>query len=198
MSFNVLVITEDCHKDGHSLDPIISRLVREVVPKARVKICTNPRLRGVAQALNWREHIADIVQDYRSVIHLFLVIVDRDGNPDRRAKLDHLEDCAAEALHRSDRLLIGAEAWQEVEVWILAGLSDLPKDWSWKAVRAEVHPKETYFEPYAQSRGYLDSPEGGRKALAREAVARYPRIRQFCDEVQVLEDRVRAYVSARS
>lgn len=197
MSFNVLVIPEDCHKDRHSLDPIITRLVREIVPKARVRICPNPRLRGVAQALDWPRHISQIVDSHRGVTDLFLVIVDRDGNPDRRAKLDHLEACAAEALNRSDRLLIGAEAWQEVEVWILAGMSDLPKEPAWWAVRAEVNPKETYFDPYARSRGHRDSPEGGRKALALEAAKHYHRIRQLCPEVRDLEDRVRAYVGAR-
>lgn len=195
MSFNVLVIPEDCHRDSHVLEPILERVVQSIVPHARVKVCTDPRLRGVGQATKW-EYIEPIVLR-RSYVHLFLVVVDRDGDPDRRAKLDHLEARAAEGFGGAERGLIGVEAWQEVEVWILAGMADLPKDWSWQAVRAEVNSKEAYFDPYVAGRGVRGTIAGGRKQLAQEAAARYPRIRQLCNEVAALEDRLRAYAAGR-
>lgn len=193
MSFNVLVIPEDCHKDQHVLDPIVTEAVRRVVPGARVKVCTDPRLRGVGQATKW-DYIGPVVERYRGFVHLFLVIVDRDGDPDRHAKLAHLSHKAAEVFERPDRALVGAEAWQEVEVWVLAGMTDLPKGWSWKAIRSEANPKEVYFGPYAAQRGLTAAVAGGRKALAREAAGRYDRVRTKCEEVAALEERIRARI----
>lgn len=190
MSFNVLVIPEDCHKDQHVLSPIITRVVRAVIPKARVKVCTDPRLRGVGQATKW-DYIGPVVERYRGFVQLFLVVVDRDGDPDRQAKLAHLGRQADALFGDPTRRLIGAEAWQEVEVWILAGMTDLPRGWSWRSIRADANPKEGYFEPYARQRGLAEAVAGGRKALAREAAGAYERLRQRSPEVAELEERIR-------
>lgn len=191
MSFNVLVIPEDCHKDQHVLSPIMTRVVQAVIPNARVKVCTDPRLRGVGQATKW-EYIGPVVERYRGFIHLFVVVVDRDGNPDRQAKLDHLREQAAATLGGTEKAFIGAQAWQEVEVWILAAMANLPRDWSWQAIREHPNPKETYFDPYARQRGLAEGVAGGRKALAREAASRYDRLRARSPEVAELEAHIKA------
>ena len=53
---------------------------------------------------------------------------------------------------------------------------DLPRDWRWDDIRAEVQVKEKYFEPLAEQRGLSHYPGGGRKELAEEASHKIPAI----------------------
>ncbi|MCK6516289.1 hypothetical protein L6R46_14690 [Myxococcota bacterium] len=122
------------------------------------------------------------------MVHLILIIVDRDGEEGRRARLDFVE---REASPTGKCVLIADLAWQEVEVWVLAGMTDLPKGWRWKEIRAERDPKERFFSPYAAQRGLSQSPYEGRDTLAREAARSYKRVRDLCEEVAALEARVR-------
>src|SRR5207249_1096517 len=105
----------------------------------------------------------------------FILCVDRDGIGGRRAVLDNLENEAAGLLNES-QLFLSENAWQEIEVWVLAGL-ELPPKWSWKRVREEANPKEIYYLPFAKVRKVIDHPWEGRKVLAREAATHYRRIR---------------------
>jgi hypothetical protein len=185
-----LVIPEDFTKDQAVLQPIVEAMLAAVGVQARVTVCMNPRLRGVSDALKW-ERIERIIDSYRGMYRLFLLVVDRDGKPGRRQKLDRLERSAAKALANTDRVFLAENAWQELEVWVLAGLKDLPR--KWKDVRDEADPKERFFEPHARSRGVHEQPYGGRGTLATEAAANYKRIRDLCKEdVAQLEDRIRA------
>ncbi len=68
-----------------------------------------------------------------------------------------------------------------METWVLAGV-DLPNDWRWADVRAEVEVKELYFDPLVAQLGLSDSPGGGRKALGEAASQRIGAIRQKCSE----------------
>jgi hypothetical protein len=123
------------------------------------------------------------------MVHIFFLVVDRDGNAGRRQALNAIETNAV-AMLTANRAFLAENAWQEVEVWVLAG-HDLPTDWAWADIRQEVHAKETYFEPFAALRGLSDEPGGGRKTLAKEAASRYGRIRQLCvDDVATLEERL--------
>jgi len=186
MSYRVLVIPEDFRKDQYVLEPIISRMFEAIGKKARVIVCRDPLLGGVDQALRW-ERIEEIVNRYRGMIECFLLVIDRDGKPGRRASLDHLETRVAEIA--PGKRFLGENAWQEVEVWLLAG-HDLPADWAWKDVRAHDNPKEAYYRRFAEQRGVAAEPAEGRGTLGREAAARYSRIRQLCDEVAALERRL--------
>jgi hypothetical protein len=189
---NVLIIPEDFRFDQFILKPIIKAMMTELgKPHANVRVCRDPLLGGVEQAMKW-ERIAEILDMY-GTIDLFLLIVDRDGKDGRRRGLDALEEQAAAEL-RSDRSFLAENAWQEVEVWLLAG-HKLPKEWQWKEIREERDPKELYFEPYASQRGLLHKLGRGRKALGREAAKRYSRIRQLCPEVAGLEEKIREYIS---
>lgn len=188
MSFRVLVIPEDFRNDQHVLEPIIGRMLEAIGRKAKVIVCRDPLLGGVSQAMKW-ERIEEILVRYQGMIDCFLLIVDRDGDPRRKAHLDGLAVRAQAALP-ADRCFFAENAWQECEVWLLAG-HDVPSDWTWKTVRGHEHPKERYYRPFAAARGVIGEPAEGRGTLGREAAARYPRIRKLCPEVAALEERVR-------
>jgi hypothetical protein len=176
---NVLIIPEDFRKDQYVLKPIIERMFTEIgKPRAQVLMCVDPLLGGIDQATDW-ERIQDILEMY-PMVDIFLLVVDRDGVKTRRHGLDGLE-AKGEALLADDRLLLAENAWQEIEVWALAG-QELPKKWKWGEIRREVHPKETYFVPWAKKRGLLDEPGEGRTTMGREAAAKYKRVLSRCRE----------------
>lgn len=143
---NVLVIPEDFRKDQYILKPIVEAMLQAIGRRAKVIVCQDPLLGGVDQATKW-ERIREILDRYRYSVNIFLLIVDRDGQPGRRDALNALERKAKEYL-AADRFFLAENAWQEVEVWILAG-HDLPRDWTWKDIRQETDPKEVYFKPFA-------------------------------------------------
>lgn len=193
MSLNVLVIPEDFRKDQYVLAPLIRRLFAEIgKPRARVEVCFDPVMGGIDQALDW-QRLEEIMDMYRQV-HIFLLLVDRDGVAGRRQSLDALEAKAAQKL-LADRTLIGENAWQEIEVWALAGQENFPGEWRWQQIRAEVHPKEIYFEPLAKQRGLLSEPGEGRTTMGREAAQNYPRVRSRCKEdVEALEIKLKSWL----
>ena len=177
---NVLIIPEDFRKDQFILKPLFYRLFRRLgAPNAYVEICRDPLLGGVGEALK-SERIAEIVRDNRGMTDIIILCVDRDGEVGRRQRLDDIEATIQAQLGNSVRFL-AENAWEELETWVLAGLN-LPGEWRWADVRAEVHVKEQYFEPLAIQRGVANSPDGGRRVLAEEASRRIPAIRQKCPE----------------
>jgi hypothetical protein len=186
---NVLIIPEDFRKDQYMLKPIITAMLKELgKANAKVRVCQDPLLGGVGQALKW-ERIEEIINRYKGMVNLFLLCVDRDGKSGRKSALEKIEEKAANILG-SNRTLLAENAWQEIEVWVLAG-HNLPSDWNWQEILEEINPKEMYFIPFAQQRNLLDSPGEGRKTLAEEAGQRYSRIRQLCPEdIANLENRI--------
>lgn len=198
---NVLVIPEDFSKDQHILKPIIERMLRTIVPRgATVRVCQEPRLGGYSEALKW-DNIQGIIQRYSGMIDLFLLCIDRDGDKDRKAKLDRIEQeaTALPEIAARRRAFFAENAWQEIEVWVVAGHDFLP-GWNWHEIRTEVNPKERYFQPLAEARGF--TKRGKRadatacKRLADEAARRYDRIRQRCPEdIAALEQRIREWMN---
>ena len=172
----VLIIPEDFEKDQYILKPIFERLFQSIgKPRARVRVCQNPRLRGIDQALN-SDRMLEIVERYKGMTDILILCVDRDGEIGRRQRLDQLEMLCGAATE-----FLAVNAWEEIETWVLAGV-DLPNDWRWADVRAEIHVKEVYFEPLAAQRGLSDRPDGGRRPLAEEAARRIDVIRQKCPD----------------
>lgn len=149
--------------------------------KAKVQVCRDPLLGGVREALKW-ERLEEIVERYRGMVRIFLLIVDRDCDAGRRLSLDSIEERSRRVLGGTSRVLLAENAWQEVEVWVLAGMKDLPVQWAWTAVRTERDPKEVYFDEYARNQGQFVSPYQDRERLARKAAENYARIRQLCPE----------------
>ncbi len=173
---NVLVIPEDFRNDQYLLRPLFRRLFASLGKKnARVEICQDPLLGGVSEALK-SKRIREVVDQYDWSTAIFILCVDRDGVEGRRQSLDRIE-----SEFGPGRAFLAECAWEEIETWALAGL-DLPADWSWADVRAEIHVKETYFDPLAKLRGVADGPGGGRKTLGEEAAHSIPSIRQKCRE----------------
>jgi len=189
MSYRVLVIPEDFRKDQYVLEPIFTKLFESIGRKAKVIVCRDPLLRGVDQATDW-DRVQEIIVRYRAMVECFLLVVDRDGKATRRKALDGLEKQAAAELGPGKRFL-AKNAWQELEVWLLAG-HDLPAEWAWKDVRAHENPKEAYYLPFARNRSVASEPAEGRGLLAREAASKYRRIRTLCPELKDLERRLSA------
>ena len=68
----VLVIPEDFRKDQYLLKPILVRLFRTLgSPNARITICQDPLLGGVAEALK-SERLSDVVERYPMVDMMIL------------------------------------------------------------------------------------------------------------------------------
>lgn len=169
----ILVIPEDFRNDQYILKPLFDRLFRtQDFRRARVDICRDPLLGGISQALKV-ERLCEIVERY-PMVDVFILCVDRDGDINRRTVLDEIEGTFGSRF-------LAANAWEEIETWVLAGL-DLPSSWRWTDVRAEVHIKEIYFEPLVAQRGLVDDLGRGRRALGEEASRRIGAIRQKCRE----------------
>lgn len=194
---NVLVIPEDFRKDQYLLKPLCSSLFGTLgKPNARVRVCQDPVLGGVGEALK-SDRILKIVRDYRGMTDIFVLCVDRDGVAGRRQRLDDLEKHVRAEFDSARFFFVAENAWEEIETWVLAGLT-LPPSWRWKDVRQEIDVKERYFDVLAQERGLTDSPGEGRKTLGQEASRRIDAIRQKCpDDFDALARRLEAILQPR-
>lgn len=191
---NVLVISENGDQDQFILKPILKAMLQELgVPKVIINMPSR-RVKGVEEALEW-ESIKEVIEEFSWLVDLFLLCVDRDGNENRKKRLNEREKQAAEIL-AAEKGFFAENAWQEIEVWVLAGHNDLPPKWKWQEIRDEPNPKKLYFIPYAQQRGLLNERSQGRKTLSQEAARHYPRLRQLCPEdIGNLETRLQAWLA---
>lgn len=196
MSLNVLIIAEDYRNDQFILKPIVNAMLERVgKPNANLRICRDPLIEGDEDALD-SETIEDVIFTNR-MVDLYLFLIDRDAEPDRHKRLRRAENDASSFL-RATQVFLAGQAHQEVEVWLLAGQPDVPEalNTSWNDVREERQAKERYYEPYVEQKTLTNSPGGGRKPLGQTAGENYAdRVRQLCDEVQSLEERIAAAVT---
>ena len=177
---NVLIIPEDFRKDQYILKPLFTKLFQRLgAPSTEIAICRDPLLGGIGEALKL-ERIAEIVDQEAAMRDILILCVDRDGEVGRRQRLDDIE-AGIQAQFGDRALFLAVNVWEELETWVLAGL-DLPREWRWQNVRAEIHVKEQYFEPLAAQRGLAGATGGGRKALAEEASRHVRAIRRKCPE----------------
>lgn len=192
---NVLIIPEDFRKDQYVIAPLIRRMFAEVgKSNANVRVCLDPLMGGISEATKW-VRIEEVLERYQGMVQIFLLLVDRDGVASRRQTLDTLEKKAAEKL-ADGKAFIAENAWQEIEVWALAG-QNLPKDWKWKEISDEIHPKESYFEPWAKQRGLLNEPGEGRTTMGREAAQNYSKVRSRCkNDIHALETRLSDWLNS--
>jgi hypothetical protein len=190
----VRIIPEDFPNDSLILKPIFKAMFAYLA-KPNVQIDVHrPRVSGW-DAVKKIDHIQEIIDQFR-MVDLFLLCVDRDGNGQRRAILDKLEAKTRDLL-RPPRLLLAEHAWQEIEVWALAGIEwKLKPTWFWNTIRNERDPKEHFFEPIVQARGLLSSPGRGRATLGEEAAQNYAKVRQNCSEIQALESRIKQWLES--
>ena len=187
----VLVIPEDPRNDQHILKPLLERLFVSIGKSSvRVRVCQAPVLGGIGEALK-SERLAEIIERYQGMTDLFMLCVDRDGIPGRRVRLNEIE-----SEFENGFTFLAVNAWEEIETWALAGL-DLPDDWNWREVRAEVRVKKRYFNVLARNRGVADGPGGGRQTLGKEAARHIPAIRQKCrGDFDALARRIEAEFAA--
>ena len=187
---NVLIIPEDFRKDQFILKPLFSGLFRAIgKPRAHIEICKKPLLGGIGEAMK-SERIAEVVSHYDGMTDIFILCVDRDGDTNRRRRLDRLEKEFG-----TGRTFLAENAWEELETWLLAGV-DLPEDWRWQDVRAEVSVKEKYFYPLTERRGVVSTPDEGRKVLSEEAARNIPVIRQKCrEDFDALAERLTTFIN---
>ena len=172
----VLVIPEDSRQDKFILKPLFESLFRSLgKSRARIRVCEDPVLGGVREALK-SSSISEVIRRQGGMTQIFILCVDRDGDTGRRQRLREME-----LEFGRDRIFLAENAWEELETWVLAGL-DLPAGWNWQTVRAEIQVKETYFEPLVIQRNILQAPGRGRKPLAEEAARRIDAIRRKCPE----------------
>ncbi|VAW40920.1 hypothetical protein MNBD_CHLOROFLEXI01-1573 [hydrothermal vent metagenome] len=194
----VLIIPEDFTYDQYILKPLIQSMMTHLgKSRAKLLVCRDPMLGGIAQATDW-DRIAEIIERYK-MIDLFLLCVDRDGQAGRRNKLNEIEAQAAKILP-ANHAFFAENAWQEIEVWVLAG-HDLPTDWSWQEIRQEPNPKEKYFFPLAEQKGLpLTEQELIYKRLSKDAATQYSnRIRRLCQEdVAVLESKIKSWITQKA
>jgi hypothetical protein len=190
----VRIIPEDYPNDHLILRPIFEAMFAHLgKPHAKLDI-HSPRVKGV-DAVKKQDHIRDIIEIFNNV-NIFILCVDRDSDAHRRKALDDLES-RVQKLLPPPRLFLAEQAWQEVEVWALAGIDwRLKPKWTWDAIRDERDPKEHYFEPITRARGLFTRPGQGRRELGEEAARNYAKVRQNCPEVRELEDRVRQWIAA--
>lgn len=182
----VLVIPEDPNLDQHILKPVVERIFADFGKAPRVTVLSKPRLRGVSQALN-PDILADIVATYR-MNNLFLVLVDRDGDEARVAVAK-----AREAEH-SGRLFV-CLAIEEIEVWMLAIHAETLA-MSWREIRAEIHPKERFAQPFLQERmPKLDAGQGRGWAM-RDLGSQWRGVLQRCPELAELKRRIETWLDA--
>jgi hypothetical protein len=186
---NVIVIPEDEANDRFILKPLIEAMFRKLgKPNARVEIA-RPDPTGWEGVKQWKQ-ISGILDDFPQA-HLFVLCVDRDCHEQRKHILNSLESRANEKLRLSRRFFAAEHAWQEIEVWALAGIQwRIKRQWKWETIRSERDSKEHYFELVAKSRGLLGEIGGGRKTLGSEAARNYAKIIQNCPEVRDLEERI--------
>ncbi len=68
---NVLIIPEDFRKDQYILKPIVEALMAAIdKPHANVRVCQDPLLGGVAEALKW-DRIKEILSRYQGMVQVF-------------------------------------------------------------------------------------------------------------------------------
>ena len=185
----ILIIPENFRKDQYLLKPLFERLFRSLSRRrARVQVCQEPLLGGVGEALK-SKRLAQVMERYDGMMDIFILCVDRDGDEGRRQRLDEIE-----TEFREDRSFLAENAWEEIETWILAGLN-LPVDWAWADVRAEVHVKEQYFDVLVRDRTNAERPDGGYDELGREAARHVGAIRQKCPDFDDLARRIEAEIA---
>jgi hypothetical protein len=183
----VLIIPEDPTLDQYILKPIVGRIFADLGKSPRIDVLSNPRLRGVSQALD-SAILTNIAETFR-MIDLFLVLVDRDGNPYR-------SDVAQQREAEHEGRLFVCLAIEEIEVWMLA-IHRESLGFSWSEVRAEIHPKERFAQPFLMENAPKLDPGAGRAWAMRDLGARWKGILLCCSELEKLQRRIEEWLAAR-
>ncbi len=183
----LLIIPEDPTLDQYILKPVVQQIFQDLGRKARVDVLTDPHLRGVQQALD-RRMVADIIRD-NAMIDLFLLMVDRDCDEKRAAKVSDL-------VEGHPGMILAVLAREEVEVWALA-LHRKALGKPWRDVREHCHPKEEFFEPFVERQKWLETVGKGRKRAMRNLGQGWRGLLKVCPEIAELKQQVAEWLASR-
>jgi hypothetical protein len=181
MSYKVLVIPEDFTKDEHVLKPVIERILADAGrANPTILVCRDPNFGGIGEAMKKERLRKDVIERY-PMVDLFILLLDRDGEAGRKLKAANLEtELTADLAARKSRF-VAELAWQEVEVFVLAG-HDLPDGWSWQQIRADGDVKNTAFQDLVNTMDTGKLPHEGRKKLMAAGIKNWARIKSRCPE----------------
>ena len=180
MSLRVLIIPEDGRHNGFILKPLIERMLVECErPNAKVRMLSDPRLRGYAAA---RQCVRARFYE-RNMDDLWLFLPDAD-------KAAGLSDLEAEGRAKGVTLLCCA-ARPEVEAWLLAGHRE-KLGLSWANVVSHPRLKEEVFTQFIASFGNPSRPGMNRESLMLETLSNYRGLLAVCPELAELERRIRS------
>jgi hypothetical protein len=184
----IMVIPEDPTIDQYILKPIVEQLFADLGKSPRVHVLSKPRLRGVPQALD-ASILADIV-DTNRMIDLFLVLVDRDADTQKRPAVARERE-----REHVDRLFV-CLAIEEIEVWMLA-LHREALDAPWKEIRTERDPKELYAHPFLAQRAPKLGAGAGRAWAMRDLGAKWKGLLEVCPELAELRQCIESWLDRR-
>lgn len=185
----VLVVPEDPTHDQHVIKPVVEKILEDCGRRGSVEVLRDPHLRGVDEALDPRV-IAQIVRD-NPMVDVFLIVVDRDC--DRRGNV--AKAAQREAEHGA--VLLACLAIQELEVWALAlWRNEIGAQWA--EVRASCDPKEEFFDPFIDMKGWGAQLGKGRKRAMRELAGNWAGMKAVCPEIQDLSNRLHALLVAQA
>lgn len=184
----VLVIPEDPKLDQYVLKPVVARIFADLGKSPRVEVLSNPRLRGVAEAMD--HAILDGIVATYPMVDLFLVIVDRDGMEQRSTAARTREG------EHPGRLLV-CLAVEEVEVWMLALHRD-SLDVPWSEVRREINPKERFAQPFLKNQAARLDPGQGRVWAMQDLGSQWRGVLQRCPEIEDLKQRIGTWLGVQS
>jgi tRNA nucleotidyltransferase (CCA-adding enzyme) len=197
---NVLVIPENEKYDRHMLKPIMERMITSWLDlNATIDVMNRLPLEGISD-VTASESLQAVIDQYE-MVDLFILCIDQDDRTDDAVvdQIEDIEDEMRELLRERNRpgdAFFAVVARREIEAWILVGCEE-PGDWTYTDVRREPQVKERYFEPYAEQRGVDEGQFGGRGPLGEEAARNYRTIRQHCEELQELEQKIQGWWEAR-
>jgi hypothetical protein len=196
MSVKIAIACENPRYDQYIIRPVLEAVLRFLgKPRARVTVITDPAATSYENLL---AQACDILKRYAPVADAVIFIADtdcEDGSAGRRNKALRLRNAVAACDDPSKAITL--TALQEVEVWALWGVRD-GIDASWAAIRAECNPKEVYFEPLL-TQDDQQQPDGGRARLMAQSLSSgWTSLRTGCQELQELEDGLRALLPGSS
>ena len=172
----VLIVPEDFRKDQFVLKASFREAPCLIGQAARDgESVSGPaprwRRRSVEAGNGLRRSSSDTVER-RDII---VLCIDRDGRAGRRQRLNQLEETFGERF-------LGAEAWEEIETWVLAGLTP---SWELELGRRASRggrQRAVLRRTGETARASAARPDGGRSELAEEAASRIDGIRRKCSE----------------
>lgn len=202
---DIILIPEDPTRDKYVLKPVFRKMYDWLgVNGYTVEMAPwNPG--SVEAATDW-DQLEIFIDKVKYTTDFFLLCIDRDADEARRTtdddrkpdQIDRLRNRAHEKFADEgwlDTTFFGVAAREEIEVWALGGIDYLPDDWTWRDVRRDPHPKENYFEPFAEELGVEEREYGGIQALGRKSASNYRRLRRKCRELERLEDRIENWLT---